>query len=447
MDEQKVHDFFASCGRLLSVDIWTDADGQPTGRGYATFVEVAGAQAALALDRGLLLGRTIRVVAVRPLLPSATLLVNDVPHSMQEHELREFFSDPTPLWIYLPPPSNSFLHEIIRVEYRTVEEAEYAQKKYHRAMLGGRPIDVYYMESKRDELDRKQNTEPSGPPSETLFVGNLHCAATESDMENIFTEFHPVRVYIARGTSGEPLGSAQVELRSVDDAQRALEAFTQKRLFGRLLRVHFATHQPLYPPRDTLFVGNMQWNVTIEELEEVFAKFNPIALNRPTDPKGRPYACAYVKFRSTEEAQVAQKACNKKELRGRPLAVCFAAPSTEGQRSPDASHDKKMQEPATSRRTLAAKYPVRVMNLPLDASVRAITEFFATCGTVLSVSKGINELGEPSGRVHVTFADSVGRQAALAWDGTIFQGEHIRITPLTQSLPTTSLWIKNLAYS
>lgn len=337
------------------------------------------------------------------------------------------------------------------MRYRTVEEAEYAQKKYNRSMLGGRPLDIYFIESKRDKLNRKRNMAPSTSPSETLFLGNVDYGATESDLENIFAEFHPVGVYIARDTSGKPLGSAQIEFRSVEDAQRAMEASTEKELFGKLLQVQFAMQQPRYPPRNTLFVANMHWNVTIEELEDVFAEFDPVAFIRRGDAQGRPYPYAYVNFRSTEEAQLAQEACDKKELLGRPLVVRFAAPVAEvsgpGQRSLDANHDNDIQMRTTAGQNITTNYEVRVVNMPPNASVRAITEFFATCGTVLSVVKATNELGEFSGRVRVKLGDSVGEQAALALDGSFFQGERIRITPLSSSLPTTTLFVRRLADS
>lgn len=184
----------------------------------------------------------------------------------------------------------------------------------------------------------------------------------------------------------------------------------------------------------------------------MFAEFDPIAFIRRSDREGRPNPYAHVTFRSAEEAQRVLDACNNRELYGRPLAVVFATPDTAksgpGERSPapDTNHDNDtyaMPEPNS-----ATKHQVRVINVPPDASVHAITEFFATrCGTVLSVTKGTNGFGEFNGRVHVTLADSVGEKFALALDGSVFQGERMRITALSSPLPTSTLFIKNLAYS
>lgn len=427
--------FFASCGPLLSVDIWADANGRTTGRGSVTFVEIAGAQAALALDYGLLLGRRVRVVAVRPQLPSATLLVTNVGRSTQE-DLWELFSDPQPLRIRIPAPRDGMPRGFAHVQYRTVQESQYALKKYNHAMLGSsrRPLEIFFAkESERDKLETKKNTVPARSPSETLFVGNLDYEATESDVEDMFAEFHPVAVYISRGASGNPLGSGQVKFRSVLDAQNAMEASAGKKLFGRPLRVDFATRPALNPPCDTLFVGNVEFNVTNEELEEVFAEFNPVAFSRRSDPEGRPHPYAHVRFRSTEHAQQAMEACNNKELLGRPLAVLFASEgSGSDQRSPDNAD---------------TKYQVRVVNIPSSASIQNITDFFSACGTVAAVRKGINGIGQFSGRVYVTFADSLGEQAALRLDGSFFQDECIRVSPLSSAVPTRTLHIKNLPNS
>jgi RNA recognition motif-containing protein len=81
-----------------------------------------------------------------------------------------------------------------------------------------------------------------------------------------------------------------------------------------------------------LFVGNVDFNVTENDLQDAFAAHgNVIEVNLVTDrTTGRPRGFAFVTMSSPEEAQKAIAGLNGKELGGRALNVNVARPREEG---------------------------------------------------------------------------------------------------------------------
>ncbi len=80
-----------------------------------------------------------------------------------------------------------------------------------------------------------------------------------------------------------------------------------------------------------LFVGNLSFNVTENDLQDAFAAHGTVIeanlmLDRAT---GRPRGFAFVTMGSPEEAQKAIDALNGKDLAGRPLTVNIARPREE----------------------------------------------------------------------------------------------------------------------
>ena len=80
-----------------------------------------------------------------------------------------------------------------------------------------------------------------------------------------------------------------------------------------------------------LFVGNLSFNVTENDLQDAFAAHGTVVeanlmMDRAT---GRPRGFGFVTMGSQEEAQKAIDALHGKELGGRPLTVNIARPREE----------------------------------------------------------------------------------------------------------------------
>jgi cold-inducible RNA-binding protein len=80
-----------------------------------------------------------------------------------------------------------------------------------------------------------------------------------------------------------------------------------------------------------LFVGNLDFKVTENDLQAAFAAYGTVVeANLVTDrATGRPRGFAFVTMGSPEEAQKALDALNGKELGGRALNVNIARPREE----------------------------------------------------------------------------------------------------------------------
>jgi RNA recognition motif-containing protein len=77
-----------------------------------------------------------------------------------------------------------------------------------------------------------------------------------------------------------------------------------------------------------LFVGNLPWSVTQDQLSEMFAQYGELVdVHLVTDRmSGRSRGIGFVEFASAEEAQAAIEAVHGTELEGRELVVNVARP-------------------------------------------------------------------------------------------------------------------------
>jgi RNA recognition motif-containing protein len=81
-----------------------------------------------------------------------------------------------------------------------------------------------------------------------------------------------------------------------------------------------------------IYVGNLSFDTTDEDLRQAFAAFGQIAsINIIRDKfSGESRGFAFVEMASRDEAQAAIKGLNGKEVKGRELNVNEARPKTEG---------------------------------------------------------------------------------------------------------------------
>lgn len=77
-----------------------------------------------------------------------------------------------------------------------------------------------------------------------------------------------------------------------------------------------------------LFVGNIEWGVTDEELKNLFAEYGEIeeAIVVKDKFSGRSKGFGFVTFVKDEDAEKAMKEVEGKDLNGRPLSVNEALP-------------------------------------------------------------------------------------------------------------------------
>lgn len=80
-----------------------------------------------------------------------------------------------------------------------------------------------------------------------------------------------------------------------------------------------------------LYVGNLSFNTTTQDLEQMFAEFGTVQSTNIIEDRetGRSRGFAFVELSSKEEAQNAISALNGKEIDGRELTVNEAKPREE----------------------------------------------------------------------------------------------------------------------
>jgi len=142
-----------------------------------------------------------------------------------------------------------------------------------------------------------------------------------------------------------------VQYNSTEEAQKAVDELDQQLFEGRRLMVSFANFnegeertqqpdrgfKPLNPPSKTLFIGNMSFEMTDRDLNNLFRGIRNVidvrvAIDRRT---GQPRGFAHADFVDVNSAVEAMKVLSGKENYGRKLRVDYSyGPSTAPRNTP-----------------------------------------------------------------------------------------------------------------
>ncbi|KAJ3383898.1 hypothetical protein HDU84_003301 [Entophlyctis sp. JEL0112] len=188
-----------------------------------------------------------------------------------------------------------------------------------------------------ESTPKKQKVSDSNE-STTCFVGNLSFNADEDMVKEHFAECgEVVGVRIVLGPDGRKKGYGYVEFADAESAKKALE-MAGSSLDGREIRIDLSTPRPerkAETPKseasDTLFVGNLSFDATVEDVQAIFAEHGEVTSCRiPTDREsGNPKGFGYVTFASVDAAKAALESLNGYEYLNRALRLDFSAPRTQ----------------------------------------------------------------------------------------------------------------------
>jgi RNA recognition motif-containing protein len=193
-----------------------------------------------------------------------------------------------------------------------------------------------------------------------LFVAGLPDSVTEDVLKQLFEATGGTVSEISlpkdRAT-GRPRGFGFVTLSTSDEAQAARDSLDGSIQAGKSISVRPFQAEP--PKRDsmgagpsrapgagpgggppgapdrTLYVGNLPYDVTQQEIETLISGTNagPVArVHLPTDPEGRKRGFGFVTMGTADGAKGAIEALRGADLRGRRLVVNLAHP--KGERPP-----------------------------------------------------------------------------------------------------------------
>jgi nucleolin len=143
--------------------------------------------------------------------------------------------------------------------------------------------------------------------------------------------------------TGRPRGFGFVTLATADEAESARRALDGSMQAGRSISVRpFQAEPPRRETRPetpaaqagdrTLYVGNLPFDTSLQEIEELFSRVGAGSIARvhlPTGPDGRLRGFGFIMMPSAEAAATALTALRDVELRGRRLMINIAHPRGE----------------------------------------------------------------------------------------------------------------------
>ncbi|KAK2804762.1 hypothetical protein FQN51_001403 [Onygenales sp. PD_10] len=175
------------------------------------------------------------------------------------------------------------------------------------------------------------------PPSETVYVGNLFFELSADELKQDMAEFGNVEaariVYDNRGMSR---GFGYVTFDSLEAAEKAIAEMNMRVYQGRRIVVNYANtdfsprgrggeYATPREPTTTLFVGNLSFEMTDTDLNELFKGIQGcedirVAVDKLT---GRPRGFAHLDFTDIESCKAAQEKLTGMAPYGRELRVNF----------------------------------------------------------------------------------------------------------------------------
>jgi RNA recognition motif-containing protein len=200
-----------------------------------------------------------------------------------------------------------------------------------------------------------------------LFVAGLPDSITEDVLRQLFEAAggNIVSISLPRDrATGRPRGFGFVTLSSPEEAERIRGALDGSMQAGRPISVRpFSSEPPrrgetrpepaaFAAPQQgdrTVYVGNLPYDVSQQELEQVFtdAGSGPVVrVHLPTGPDGRPRGFGFVTLATAEGANAALEGLRDADVRGRRLQANIAHP--RGERPPPGERPPLQPRPAPS---------------------------------------------------------------------------------------------------
>ncbi|KZZ98585.1 RNA splicing factor Pad-1 [Moelleriella libera RCEF 2490] len=195
-------------------------------------------------------------------------------------------------------------------------------------------------EKERSPSRRSRSPQPNEDErdSRTVFVQQLAARLRSDKLKKFFEEFAgPVNEaqIVKDRVSGRSKGVGYVEFKSEETVQKALQ-LTGKPLAGIPIIVKLTEAEKNRQARTTessgghpnsipfhrLYVGNIHFNVTEQDLQAVFEPFGELEyVQLQKDDNGRSRGYGFVQFRDAGQAREALEKMNGFDLAGRPIRV------------------------------------------------------------------------------------------------------------------------------
>jgi len=235
------------------------------------------------------------------------------------------------------------------VNFAQAEDAQKAIENYNNVDLDGRTIIVRMdrgatpktdLGGGASKMDSKDGEEVS---STTLYIGNISWDTTSDDLRSAFSKAGKViRAEVMTRNDGRSRGWGIVEMSNESECKNAIDTLNGSDVDNRTIRVEFqkprgavsSTRAPRRrrprdenvedaAPSNSLFVGNLPWSCTDDDLKDLFSGYSVTDAKIQVGFDGRSRGYGIVSFTSTEDAQKAISAVNGSDCDGRTVNVRF----------------------------------------------------------------------------------------------------------------------------
>ncbi|KAM8875480.1 nucleolin [Spinachia spinachia] len=276
-----------------------------------------------------------------------------------------------------------------------------------------------------------------------LFVGNLNSNKDFDEIKDGMRKFFSKNsLEVADVRLGGSKKFGYVEFSSEEDMQAALE-LNGKKLMGQELKLDRArskdSSQDGKKERDarTLFVKNLPFSATIDDLKEVFE--NAVDVRLPPGQNGSNRGIAYIEFKSEADAEKMLEGAQGADVQGRSIMVDYVGDKSQGQKG------------SMSQGAGAASKTLVVNNLSFTATEEALQATFEKAVSIRIPQRD----GRPKGFAFVEFESAEEAKDALEnLNNTDIEGRSIRLEYSQNSGrdggrgnqgPTKTLFVKGLS--
>lgn len=174
------------------------------------------------------------------------------------------------------------------------------------------------------------------PEDRKIFVGNLSYDIDDQKLGELFGQagyVDDVNV-VYNNQTGQSRGFGFVMMRSVEEAEKAVEMLSGYDLSGRLLTVNKAGERATRPERQPrvfdsssrVYVGNLPWQVDDARLQQIFSKYGKVLNARVVSDResGRSRGFGFVTMSTESELNDAVSNLDGQDLDGRSIRVNVA---------------------------------------------------------------------------------------------------------------------------
>jgi len=259
----------------------------------------------------------------------------------------------------------------------------------------------------------------------TLYVGNLPYGMNLEEIRSMFAEHVSVKyINLPRNEkTGEIKGFAFIDVESAEDIPKAVDALNGVQVGERPLRVSKVLEkdqirskkQSQRDDKNKLFVGNVPFKATPDDLKAIFSQFGEIIdVFIPRDSIGEPRGFAFVTC-AEADFEAVKNGANGAELMGRNLTV--NAPLAPGEKE-----DRRQRSDRPRRRKLY------IGNLAFFTNEDTLTEVFEEFGQVHDCYIPQDpERGGSRGFGFITMDEDAANEAIDALDGCELEGRIIAV--------------------